>query len=110
MEQNLNKPPKPENWNSLPIPIKIYIGWIIFRSVHWTKIEKILVENIQRIDIWLFPPLAFFGAYKSMIKIVPEGHPMALVTVLGTCFMCVVLVQLIVRPRKIFSWIRNFRF
>ena len=107
MEQNLNQPPNPDDWKLLPFPIKLYIGWIIFRSTHWKKIEEILVKKIQRIDLWLLPPLAFFGAYKTMMQIVPESHPMAMVTVLGSCFMCVVLVQLVVRPKKIFSRIRN---
>lgn len=110
MDQKLNRPPSPENWKSLPLPIKLYIGWIIFNSTQWKKIEEILIRKIQRIDLWLLPPLAFFGAYKTVAQIVPEDHPMAMITILGSCFMTVVLVQLIVRPKKIFSWINIFKF
>lgn len=108
MEEKQNKPPSHEEWKLLPLAIKIYIGWIIFRSTHWKKIEEIFIRKIRRIDLWLFPPLAFFGAYKSMMQIVPLEHPMALITVLATSFMCSVLIQLILRPvaKKKFHWIK----
>lgn len=107
MEKKQNTPPSLDDWNLLPLPIKLYIGWIIFKSVHWIKIEEVFIKRIRRIDLWLFPPLAFYGAYKSMMQIVPMDHPMALVTVLGSCFMSAVLVQLVVRPRKIFYGTKN---
>jgi len=100
MEQKQNTPPSHNDWKLLPLPIKLYIGWIIFRSTQWKNIENIFVKRIRRIDLWLFPPLAFFGAYKSMLQVVPLGHPMGMNTVLASSFMCAVLVQLIIRPAK----------
>jgi hypothetical protein len=108
MEKKQNTPPSLDDWKLLPLPIKIYIGWIIFRSTQWKKIEEIFIKRIRRIDLWLLPPLAFFGAYKSMMQMVPLDHPMGMNTVLASSFMCAVLVQLIIRPitKKRLHWIK----
>ena len=100
MKQKLNQPPNTKEWRSLPFYIKVYIGWIIFKSAHWKPFEKSFVKKIQRIDLWFIPPLTMIGTFTSISKIVPKNHPMAFITSMATSLMGMTLSLFIIRPPK----------
>ncbi len=108
MSQKPN-PPSYKEWKNLPIETKLYIGWITFKSTQWKKIEKKITEKIQRVDLWLFPPLAFIGCYKAISQIIPSEHPMAFNTTMATGLMCATLTLFILRPKskKLAHWINQ---
>lgn len=86
-------PPDPDQWASLPVLVQLYI----VSRVWWTLFA---LRSMRRVDLWVYPPLAFFSAFKAMSRFVPEEHPMALVTVLSTSFMAATLALFILRPAR----------
>lgn len=64
------------------------------------------VNTIYRVDLWLFPPAAFFAAYNLASQHFPY-HPVKMIAVLSTASMLAALVLLILRPRRRRHWGRS---
>lgn len=66
----------------------------------------ISMKVLHRVDLWLFPPAAFYGAYNLAAQQFPP-HPMKLIAVLSTAFMFSAFVLLVIRPvRRKIHWVR----
>lgn len=100
MEQKEKQPPNHKEWKSLPVSTRLHIGWIIFKSTQWNKYKKSFEKKIRKIDLWIIPPIAFFGCYLNIEKIFPKNHPMSTISIMGTSFMFATLTMMIVRPKK----------
>lgn len=68
----------------------------------------IFLHFIYRVDLWLFPPLAFISTYIVTTKYFPE-HPVKLYAVLSTAFMFSTLTLFLIRPpkRRQYHWIKE---
>lgn len=80
----------------------------------WLRIQgevvyvfMVFIGLLYRVDLWLFPPAAFFATYNLAIQNFPD-HPIKMIAVLSTAFMCAALVLMIIRPRNI-NWIKARR-
>lgn len=81
----------------------------------WLRIQgeviygfMIFINILYRMDLWLFPPLAFFSAYIITSKYFPP-HPIKIFAVLSTAFMFSTLNLFLLRPRKwkrIVHWVK----
>ena len=58
-----------------------------------------LMKFFYRVDLWLFPPLAFISTYLVTSKYFP-AHPIKIFAVLSTAFMFLTLTLFLIRPRK----------
>lgn len=67
-----------------------------------------IANVVLRVDLWLFPPTAFFAAYNLAIQNFPD-HPIKMIAVLSTAFMFAVLVLMIIRPRRTIHWVKARR-
>ena len=87
---------KPWQRKWLRIQGEVVYGYVLFM--------KLLV----RIDLWFFPPLAFFASYNLAVQNFPE-HPARMIAVLCTSFMCAALTLLLIRParRTRAHWIKH---
>jgi hypothetical protein len=104
MNYRKTPPPNQNEWERAPIDIKLYIALRLFLAIIYPSIEKIALQVLHRVDLWLFPPAAFFAAYNLAIRNFPD-HPIKMIAVLSTAFMCAALVLMIIRPRNI-KWIK----
>lgn len=71
---------------------------IVLWRVRLRWIHHKMLGVLRRVDLWLFPPLAFVSSYKAISQIIPAQHPMAFNAIMATSFMCTVLTILILRP------------
>ncbi|MEW6403377.1 MAG: hypothetical protein AB1649_16395, partial [Chloroflexota bacterium] len=60
--------------------------------------QKILT-TLYRLDLWLFPPLAFLGTFKATLRLIPT-HPIAFYAIMATSFMAATLTLFLIRPPK----------
>lgn len=79
----------------------------------WLRIQGeavyyfVLITNfIYRIDLWFFPPAAFFSSYNIAIQNYPD-HPIKMIAVLSTAFMCAAFTLLVIRPKRKPHWVRS---
>lgn len=107
MKSRKPTPPSQNEWQRLPIDVKLYVVLSIFIAVIYPQFEKIAINILRRVDLWLFPPAAFFAAYNLAIQNFPD-HPIKMIAVLSTAFMCAALVLMIIRPRRI-HWVKARR-
>lgn len=107
MNYRKTPPPNPNEWDRAPIDIKLYIALRLFIAIIHPPIEKFALLVLHRVDLWLFPPAAFFAAYNLAIQNFPD-HPIKMIAVLSTAFMCAALVLMIIRPRRI-HWVKARR-
>ena len=80
--------------------IQVYIALRVFHKGHWPILRTAILKYLVRVDLWLFPPLAFIACYKAISQIVPAQHPMAFVTIMATSFMGATLTLFLLRPPK----------
>lgn len=99
-------PPNQNEWQRLPIDVKLYVVLRIFIAVIYPQLEKAVMTIINRVDFWLFPSAAFFAAYNLATQNIPD-HPIKTVVVFGTATMCASFVLLIIRPRRRLHWVRS---
>lgn len=81
----------------------------------WLRIQgevfytvAIITNFLSRIDLWLFPPLAFITTYFATTNQFP-AHPIKMYVVLSCAFMFATLTLFLIRPkrRKVFHWVKN---
>lgn len=89
-----------ETWSQLPLHIQLYIVWLIFKSAHWPYLADQGLKRIYRVDLWLFPPLAFISTYIATLRYFP-AHIMKEEAVLATSFMAMTLTLFLIRPPKL---------
>lgn len=73
---------------------------IILWNIRLHLIRHKMLNILRRVDLWLFPPLAFISSYKAISQIIPAQHPMAFNTIMATSFMCATLTLLLLRPQN----------
>lgn len=71
---------------------------IILWNIRLHLFRHKMLNVLRRVDLWLFPPLAFVSSYKAISQIIPAQHPMAFNAVMTTSFMCATLTLLLLRP------------
>lgn len=104
MESKQN-PPSRDEWERLPVFIQMLVAGKICYYASLPRLHGIL----YRIDLWLFPPLAFFAAYKAMLRFVPV-HPISKMTVLTSAFTSAAYALFLLRPPKrmrLAHWIKQ---
>jgi hypothetical protein len=108
MIQKHNLPPNPKEWNSLPISTQVYIVWQLFKKAHLPVLKTTILKYLIRIDLWLFPPLAFIACYKAVSLLFPSNHPMTYLAIPGTAIMFTAFAMLLLRPpqKRIAHWIK----
>jgi hypothetical protein len=108
MKQQKIPPPSQNEWHRIPFDIKIYIALRLFIAVEWTILSEKILKFLYRVDLWLFPPLAFISTYIMTSKYFPP-HTIKTFAVLSTAFMFSTLTLFLIRPpkRKQFHWIKE---
>lgn len=106
MKSRKPAPPNQNEWQRLPIDVKLYVVLRIFIAVIYPQLEKAAMTIISRVDFWLFPSAAFFAAYNLAIHNIPD-HPIKTLVVLGTATMCASFVLLVIRPRRRVHWVKS---
>lgn len=106
MKSRKPAPPNQNEWQRLPIDVKLYVVLRIFIAVIYPQLEKAVTTIFRRVDIWLFPPAAFFSTYNLAIQNIPD-HPIKTVVVFGTATMCASWVMLVIRPRRRLHWVNS---
>jgi hypothetical protein len=92
-------PPNQSDWGKLPIDIKFYIAMRLFFAIDAPRLSDNILRFLYRVDLWLFPPLAFYSVYLLTTRDFPE-HPIKMVAVLATSFMAATLTLFLIRPPK----------
>ena len=92
MKAQKTPPPNENDWDHLPIDIQLYIAARIFLAVDLPSI-------LYRVDLWFFPPLAFFATYNLALRYFPP-HPITTCAILATAFMAATLTLFLLRPPK----------
>lgn len=107
MRRTKTPPPNKSDWNCLPIEVRIYIFLRLYAATKLPHLKNRIVDFLYRVDLWLFPPLAFASAYLVASKYFPP-HPMIMFAILATSFMFSALVLFIIRPpkRRRFHWVK----
>lgn len=77
---------------------------VILHYVRLRHIRHQLLKLLYRVDLWLFPPLAFLSTFLATSKYFPS-HQIKLFAVLSTAFMFSTLTLFLLRPRK-WKWKR----
>lgn len=72
--------------------------WLRFQGEFFYVLANVL-DFLYRVDLWLFPPLAFIGNYFAMLKLFPP-HPMKYIAILASSFMSATLTLFILHPPK----------
>lgn len=72
---------------------------IVLRYVRLRQFRHKIIKFFNRVDLWLFPPVAFFADFFWMKRIFP-AHPITEVAILSTAFMAMTLTLFLLRPRK----------
>lgn len=108
MRSKKSNPPSQSDWEKLPLDMQIYIVLRLFIAVQLSPLAQIIVKYLSRIDLWLFPPLAFISTYIAANNHFP-AHPMKIYTVLACAFMFATFTLFLIRPkrRKNFHWVKN---
>lgn len=108
MKSEKSKLPSPDDWKKIPLDMQLYIVLRLFIAVQLPQISESIVKHLRRIDLWLFPPLAFISTYFATTNHFPQ-HPIKIIVVLSCAFMFATLTLFLIRPkrRKNFHWVKN---
>ena len=90
------RPPNLDDWEKLPF----FIQFLIAGKICYHAILPRVLNFLYRVDLWLFPPLVFYSAFKSSTYLIPAAHTMALMAVLSISFMATTLSLFLLRPPK----------
>lgn len=108
MKPEKSKPPSHNDWQKIPLDMQLYIVLRLFIAIQLSHLAQITLKYLSRIDLWLFPPLAFISTYITTNNHFPT-HPMKIHAVLSCAFMFATLTLLLIRPkqRKQVHWVRD---
>lgn len=99
MKSEKSNPPSQDDWQKLPLDMHLYIVLRLFIAVQLSHLAQITVNFLSRIDLWLFPPLAFISTYFATTNHFPS-HPIKIYVVLSCAFMFATLTLFLIRPKR----------
>jgi hypothetical protein len=79
--------------------VQIYINLRIFFSIKLPRAGEIILNFLNRVDLWLFPPLAFYSTYLVTTRYFPD-HLIKFIAIMATSFMAATLTLFLIRPPK----------
>lgn len=108
MKRQKTLPISQNDWDYLPLDIQLYITAKIFLAVEFPRLTEMVLNLFYRVDLWLFPPLAFTSTYFLTARYFP-AHPIKIFAVLSTAFMFSTLTLFLIRPpkRRQYHWIKE---
>lgn len=73
--------------------------FIVLQRARRVRFQRRTLNIIKRVDLWLFPSMAFASNYHVLTNFFP-GHPVKLFAILASSFMSATLTLFIIRPPK----------